>query len=549
MDKDNINFTNTDIPRDNTPDTKPDTETDTSGQPDDKEKNKKKRMKLMVPLIIGIALAVIIVAVILITKPFNKKPPVVDDGTTAVPTAESVEPTIDEELDISFVSNSADGGTVLIISKTDSSVTLGAYANTGYKFIAWSNGKTETEIDVTRGDETVYSAIFEPIKYKVVFNGNSAVSGNLDTIECVYDQTYTLPKNAFEKPDFRFAGWSRSADGNVTLADGGKFGNLTLADGEAVILYAVWVDANSIYISVTANVSSYGTVSGSGIYKKGDSVTISATPAAGYKFYRWSDGATAAEKTITATADASYIAEFKADETVHTPSPQTTTKTPDSTSLNTPQPTSPPQTAAPTTQAGNPYDDIEFLGVYYADITTIADGTTTNMIAATDGTDIYLKTMQSGIPTGIFVKKSSGDKGVYMINYNTNKCMYMKQSVISLMGMNVDELVSPMKNFEIPKFNSFAKMAITQTTYNGQEAKLVKLTNSEGKLNYYYFKDNQNVPFAVETYVSGALTRTVLISNFKADPSAYMHIPTEDTFTLSLTNMQEAMDFMDALGM
>lgn len=70
-------------------------------------------------------------------------------------------------------------------------------------------------------------------------------------------------------------------------------------------------------ITVQSADPTMGTVSGGGTYAAGSSVTISATANSGYHFTQWNDGNTSATRTITVTADATYIAGFEAD----TPNP------------------------------------------------------------------------------------------------------------------------------------------------------------------------------------------------------------------------------------
>jgi hypothetical protein len=52
-------------------------------------------------------------------------------------------------------------------------------------------------------------------------------------------------------------------------------------------------------------------VTGGGTYNEGTTVTLTATPANGYHFTQWNDGNTNATRTITVTADATYIANFE----------------------------------------------------------------------------------------------------------------------------------------------------------------------------------------------------------------------------------------------
>ncbi len=63
-------------------------------------------------------------------------------------------------------------------------------------------------------------------------------------------------------------------------------------------------------VTVYANNSAYGSVSGGGTYANGSTVTITATPADDYTFVKWSNGLTNATETITVTSDTTIVAEF-----------------------------------------------------------------------------------------------------------------------------------------------------------------------------------------------------------------------------------------------
>ena len=68
-----------------------------------------------------------------------------------------------------------------------------------------------------------------------------------------------------------------------------------------------------IYYALTVNAGTGGTVSGGGTYVSGTAVTIKATPNAGYRFSKWSDGNTNASRTITVSGAATYTAYFVQD--------------------------------------------------------------------------------------------------------------------------------------------------------------------------------------------------------------------------------------------
>ena len=69
----------------------------------------------------------------------------------------------------------------------------------------------------------------------------------------------------------------------------------------------------SYTLSVGSCDASMGSATGGGSYQCGQTATISASPAAGYKFVRWSDGNTQASRTVTVYADATYTAAFALD--------------------------------------------------------------------------------------------------------------------------------------------------------------------------------------------------------------------------------------------
>lgn len=66
-------------------------------------------------------------------------------------------------------------------------------------------------------------------------------------------------------------------------------------------------------ITVTVNDASMGTATGSGTYNEKATATLTATANPYYKFVKWDDGNTDNPRTVTVTADATYMAEFAMD--------------------------------------------------------------------------------------------------------------------------------------------------------------------------------------------------------------------------------------------
>ena len=62
--------------------------------------------------------------------------------------------------------------------------------------------------------------------------------------------------------------------------------------------------------TITIATSGRGTVTGAGTYKEGETVTLTATPAEGWRFVKWSDGTTSSTYTLTISGDKTLTAEF-----------------------------------------------------------------------------------------------------------------------------------------------------------------------------------------------------------------------------------------------
>ena len=95
-------------------------------------------------------------------------------------------------------------------------------------------------------------------------------------------------------------------------------GNRIVPNGENNIAFGFvvrLVQSQKKYTITT--VAENGVVTGGGVYVEGDYVTLTATANEGYKFTQWSDGNTENPRTVTATADVTYTAEFAPIPTQH----------------------------------------------------------------------------------------------------------------------------------------------------------------------------------------------------------------------------------------
>ena len=107
-------------------------------------------------------------------------------------------------------------------------------------------------------------------------------------------------------------GWGGSYDGFYTMGDlhpgtGGTGGNSTYTfnlDNGAILgiePIANWNTSATTTISATTANTSYGSVSGSGTYNFGDTITIRASANTGCRFYQWSDGSVQNPRQMLAT--------------------------------------------------------------------------------------------------------------------------------------------------------------------------------------------------------------------------------------------------------
>ena len=199
--------------------------------------------------------------------------------------------------------NVTGGGTYM----QGASCTLTATANTGYTFTNWtkndgtvvSNNATYT-FNVT--ESGAYAANFTLNSYMVTASANP-VEGGTVTGGGTYNHGQNITLTATANEGYTFTGWS---DGVTTNP------RTVTVTGPAT--YVANFELQSFNITVSADPTEGGTVSGGGTYNYGSSVTLTATPSAGYAFINWTkNGAvvsTNATYTINVTEAGNYVAHF-----------------------------------------------------------------------------------------------------------------------------------------------------------------------------------------------------------------------------------------------
>ena len=146
------------------------------------------------------------------------------------------------------------------------------------------------------------------------------ISG-IETQTIQYDTATNLDNRAGANAvAYDFAGWSTTPKStsnttqNIDYTNGQSVTNITQA-GSTITLYGVW-NIKSYSITAQTSNSTYGQVSGGGTYNHGTSVTITATPNAGYMLDYWMvNGGTVSAQgntyTFTITQNTEITAYFK----------------------------------------------------------------------------------------------------------------------------------------------------------------------------------------------------------------------------------------------
>ncbi len=181
------------------------------------------------------------------------------------------------------------------------SVTMTATANSGYRFLNWSDGNTSNPRTITVTANATYTANFgeQSVTYYTITTTANPSNGGTVTGGGTYPAGSTALLTAVPNAGYEFSAWQ---DGNTsnprTITVNG---NATYTANFAQVSYTITTVAMPV---------AGGTVSGGGSYTYGQHATLTATANGGYSFNRWSDGSTSNPRTVTVTGNATYTAIF-----------------------------------------------------------------------------------------------------------------------------------------------------------------------------------------------------------------------------------------------
>lgn len=204
--------------------------------------------------------------------------------------------------------------------KLNSSVTINASPAKGYEFVNWTKGTTPVStsqsysFNITattsltanfKATTTTYTINLSanPSAGGTVSGGGSYASGSSVTIKAV-------PNAGYEFVDWTKDGVGYSESSILTISP--ITSNLTLvANFKAT--------TTNYTVSVSANPTAAGTVTGGGSFISGKSVTVSAAPNTGYEFVNWTEKglviSSTAAYTFILSSNRTLVANFKSKET------------------------------------------------------------------------------------------------------------------------------------------------------------------------------------------------------------------------------------------
>ncbi|MBK9291506.1 MAG: choice-of-anchor J domain-containing protein [Bacteroidetes bacterium] len=192
---------------------------------------------------------------------------------------------------LTLLANPAEGGVVTGagIYNFGQVVAVDAIPNTGYAFVNWTDGNgnvvsTQPANNITMpASDLTLTANFVLIDYTLTLVANPAEGGTV-TGGGVYNYNQQVAVDAIPNTGYEFVNWT-DGNGNVVSTVAANTitmpaSDLTLTANFALINYT---------LTLVANPTAGGTVTGAGVYTFGQQVAVDAIPNEGYSFVNWTD--------------------------------------------------------------------------------------------------------------------------------------------------------------------------------------------------------------------------------------------------------------------
>jgi uncharacterized repeat protein (TIGR02543 family) len=230
---------------------------------------------------------------------------------------------------VNVSANPTNGGTVTGggTYNQGASCTVTASANAGYTFTNWTEGgnvvstQANYTFTVTGNRTLVANFQAQPQNYTITVSANPTNGGTVGG-GGTYQQGQSCTVTATPANGYTFQRWTENGNAVSTSA------NYTFTVTGNRTLVAQFQQQN-YNITVSANPALGGTVTGGGAFHYGDNCTVSAAPASGYTFQRWTENgqqvSTNASYSFTVTGSRTLVAQFQAQSYTITASADPTT--------------------------------------------------------------------------------------------------------------------------------------------------------------------------------------------------------------------------------
>ena len=187
---------------------------------------------------------------------------------------------------------------------TGASATVTATPAAGYRFVNWTEGaiSVSTTSNYTFSVSANRTLVANFAQQFTISTSSSPTAGGTTTGGGTYDSGASATVTATPAAGYRFANWT---EGGSPVSASASY-NFTVSAGRILVANFIRIYTVTTSSSPTAG----GTTAGGGIYDSGASATVTATPAAGYRFVNWTEGG------LSVSANASYTFPVTAGRTL-----------------------------------------------------------------------------------------------------------------------------------------------------------------------------------------------------------------------------------------
>lgn len=183
---------------------------------------------------------------------------------------------------------------VSVVYEAGTSVTIGCKPKSGYRFVQWNDGNTNSERTVVVNSDITYTATV--VKTYTIIAQDESVHHCYVRGTGVYDENSVAELTAEPFEGYMFSHWEDNSTDLPRL--------ITVTEDKTV-----WAEAVLAQPEYTVTLQGDNcTLNGAGTYYEGTTVEISCVPNTGYYFVRWSDGNTNPTRTITVTENITLTA-------------------------------------------------------------------------------------------------------------------------------------------------------------------------------------------------------------------------------------------------